>query len=203
MFAKIIKLFFSNYISFIIRKDFQSLQFNRPELEEGKAVLLIANHFSWWDGFLFFHLNKAFLKKKFHVMVSEENYIKVSFLKYLGAFPIKTKPKQLIESLQYAGQLLTDSNNLVLIFPQGKLHSNHEEEITFQKGLMHVINSSQGKFQYLFAATFVDYFQSRKPSVYCYLSVWEARENISLELIKNSYNTHYQTSRKQHTRITV
>lgn len=203
MFAKIISGFFSSYISYIIRKDFHSIQFNRPNFDADKAILLLANHFSWWDGFLLFHLNKVYLKKKIHVMVSDENYKSVFFLKFLGAFPIKRQSKQVIESLKYAGELLNEPENLVLIFPQGRLHSNHQEEIEFQKGLVHVINSSQRKFQYLFAASFVDYFQNRKPSVYIYLNTWKGNEYISLQLIKSAYNKHYQTSRQQHNRITV
>lgn len=203
MVAKIISQFFSSYISFIIRKDFHLFHFNKPKLENDKAILLLANHFSWWDGFLLFHINKLFLKKKFHVMVSEENYKKVFFLKYLGAFPVKKQSKQLVESLKDAGELLNNSENLVLIFPQGQLHSNHEEEISFERGLMYIINSSQQEFQYLFSASFVDYFQNRKPSVYCYLETWENTEQISLSIIKNAYNKHYQASRQQHNRIKV
>ena len=195
--------FFTWYIKVIINKDFTSFSFNDPEIDKSRSILLLSNHFSWWDGFLMFHLNKLLLKKNFHVMVTEENYRKVAFLKYLGAFPVKKNSKSLIESLEHAGKLLDDKNNLVLIFPQGKLYSNHVKEIAFEKGLINLINSSQKNFQYLFAASFVDYFEKRKPTVTCYLQTWEGAEFTSLQLIKSSYNKHYETSRQQQSRITV
>jgi len=136
-------------------------------------------------------------------MVTEENYRQVFFLKYLGAFPVKKHSRSVLESLELAGKLLNDKNNLVVIFPQGKLYSNHVDNIQFEKGLIKLINASNRDFQYLFAATFVDYFEKRKPSVTCYLKKWEAAEFTSLQLIKSAYNKHYETSRQQQSRITV
>ena len=203
MYKKIINLFFSKYISYIIKKDFQAFTYNSIALERDKSVLLIANHFSWWDGFLMFHLNKVVFRKNFHVMVTEENYNRVPFFKYLGAFPVRRNSRSVLESLEYAGKLLNDTNNLVLVFPQGKLYSNHVNEVIFEKGLINLINSSEKKFQYLFAASFVDYFDKRKPALTCYLQTWQGAEFVSLQLIKNAYNKHYENSRQQQSRIIV
>lgn len=203
MLDKLIVKFFSWYIKNAVSKDFSSFTFNTIEVDPSKSILLLANHFSWWDGFLMFQLNKRLFKKKFHVMVTEENYRKVFFLKYLGAFPIKKHSRSAIESLEYAGRLLNNPENLVLIFPQGKLYSNHADNVVFEKGLLNLINSSDKKFQYVLSATFVDYFDKRKPAISCYLTSWEDQEYTSLQLIKNAYNKHYENSRQQQCRITV
>lgn len=136
-------------------------------------------------------------------MVTEENYRKVFFLKYLGAFPVKKNSRSTLEALEYAGNLLNDENNLVLIFPQGKLYSNHVDKVVFEKGLINLINSSNRNFQYLFAAMFVDYFNKRHPAIWCYLDTWTAAEFTSLQLIKSAYNKHFENSRQQHNRITI
>ena len=196
---KVIFYFFSWYINHIIRKDFKKLDFNQVDFDKNRSVLILSNHFSWWDGFLLFELNKRFLKKKFHVMVTEENYQDVSFLKYLGAFSVKKNSKSVLESLHFAGELLNDPNNLVLIFPQGKLYSNHVKEVFFEKGLLNLINSSNRSFQYLFAASFVDYFEHRKPTATVYLQQWEGAEFTSLQVIKSAFNKHYELSRQQQT----
>ena len=73
----------------------------------------------------------------------------------------------------------------------------------FQKGLINLINSSNKKFQYIFAASFTDYFQHRKPVLTCYLENWEGAEFTSLQLIKSAYNKHYETSRQKQTAIQV
>ena len=194
---KFIYSFFSWYISRIINSDFNKMEFNRVSFDEDRAILLLANHFSWWDGFLLFQINKLYFRKKFYVMISEDNYQKVWFLKYLGGFSVKKNSRSVIETLEYAGSLLDDADNLVIIFPQGKLYSNHTDQIEFQKGLMNMINISKRKFQYIFAASFVDYFEHRKASVICYLQVWEGAEFTSLQLIKSAYNKHFETSRQK------
>ena len=194
---KFIYSFFSWYISRIINSDFNKMEFNRVSFDEGRAILLLANHFSWWDGFLLFQINKLYFRKKFYVMITEDNYQKVWFLKYLGGFSVKKNSRSVIETLEYAGSLLDDADNLVIIFPQGKLYSNHTDQIEFQKGLMNMINISKRKFQYIFAASFVDYFEHRKASVICYLQVWEGAEFTSLQLIKSAYNKHFEISRQK------
>ena len=144
-----------------------------------------------------FQINKVYFKKKFHVMITEENYDNVWFLKYLGSFSVKKNSRSIIETLEFGGSLLDNPDNLVLIFPQGKLYSNHTDEIQFQKGLMNMINISKRKFQYIFAASFVDYFEHRKASINCYLQEWEGAEFTSLQLVKSAYNKHYETSRQK------
>ncbi|WP_207424666.1 1-acyl-sn-glycerol-3-phosphate acyltransferase [Desertivirga brevis] len=203
MFRIFIKFFFSNYISYIIKRDFQSFHFNQPEIAPDKAILLIANHFSWWDGFLLFELNRRCLNKNFHVLVTEENYQKVFFLKYLGAISLKKRSKEMLSTLNGTGRLLNDPQNLVLIFPQGKLGSNHVDEVVFEKGLTNLINASNKNYQYLFSAMFVDYFDKRKPSVWCKLKQVPANELEGLSMIREIYNKHYQESRQQHSRITI
>ena len=200
---KIIFQFFSWYINRIIKSDFEDLKFNHTEFDKDKSILLLANHCSWWDGFLMFQINRFYFRKKFHVMITEENYKKVWFLKYLGSFSVKKNSRSAIETLEYAGKLLNDPDNLVLIFPQGKLYSGHVDEIQFQKGLINLINSSSRKFQYIFAASFVDYFEHRKPVMTCYLQDWKGAEFTSLQLIKSAFNKHYETSRQKQTAIQV
>lgn len=200
---KIIHQFFSWYISRIIKSDFDRFEYNSIEIAEDRAVLLLANHFSWWDGFLLFHLNKIYIRKNFHVMILQDTAEKVKFLKYLGAFSIQKNAKSLMESLQYAGELLDQPENLVLIFPQGELYSSHSSTIQFEKGVSRIIAASKKQFQYIFAAVLTDYFDRRKPSVKIYLERWEAQEYNSLQVIKNAYNKHYERSIKQQTEVIV
>ena len=200
---KLIHHFFTWYINRIIKTDFEKLRFEQIAFDESRSILLLANHFSWWDGFILFQINRLHFKKKFHVMITEENYRKVWFLKYLGSFSVKKNSRSIVETLEYAGRLLNDPQNLVLLFPQGKLFSGHVGQIQFEKGLMNLINSSFKKFQYIFAASFVDYFEHRKPTLTTYLQGWEGAEFTSLQLIKSAYNKHYESSRQKQTAIEV
>lgn len=136
-------------------------------------------------------------------MVSEENYRKVWFFKYLGAFAVKRSSKSLLESLKFSGHLLDNPENLVVMFPQGKLHSAYVDEIVFERGIWKLINFSNKSFQYLFVTVFVEYFESRKPSVNCCLQVNMPTSYDSLEMLKRAYDDHYRTSREKQSRITV
>ncbi|QIL40170.1 glycerol acyltransferase [Pedobacter sp. HDW13] len=194
--------FFSWYIQFIIKKDFSAFHFDGIETKPNASILILANHFSWWDGFFIFYLNKKLFKKQFHVLVNAENYNKIGFLKYLGAFAAEGKGKDVLDTLSYAGKLLDGENNLVLVFPQGKLYSNHLKNISFEKGVMQMINASQKKMSIIFVATFVDYFSKRKARAYAYLQNWETEEYVSLQLLKSAYNKHYDQSVIKQTQIT-
>ena len=186
---------FSWYISYIIKRGFYAHHFNKIILNRQESILLLANHFSWWDGFLMFQLNRLFFKKNFHVLVTEEDYKKHWFLKYLGAFAAENTGKDVISTLLHAGQLLNDPNNLVLLFPQGKTSSVYVSSIAFEKGIMQVVNESKKKFQIVFAATVIDY-SAKKPCLYTHLKTWEAEEYISLQLLKREYNKHYDEAAK-------
>jgi 1-acyl-sn-glycerol-3-phosphate acyltransferase len=183
--------FFCWYIQRIIKKNFHSLNYNSVEIAADKSVLLLANHYSWWDGFVFLHLNKIYFNKRFHVMVMEETAKEIWFMKYIGAFGVKKNSREMFKSLTYAGELLNDSENLLLIFPQGKLHSSHLTKIVFQKGLVKIIEASKKEFQFLFAASFTDYFENKKPSLQLYLKTESSKALITLPNIESAYNAHF------------
>lgn len=200
---KLVYTFFSWYIKKIIKRDFKEFTYNQVEIDQSKALLVLSNHFSWWDGFLMFQLNRLLWKKKFHVMVSEENYKKVGFLKYMGAFSISRNSKDVIESLRFAGQILDNPENMLLIFPQGKLHSNHIDEVVFEKGIAKVVKYSNKSFQYVFVSMFSDYFRHRKPIITAYLQTRSCDENEIATDIECAYNLHYRDARSRQTAKSV
>ncbi|HWW41257.1 1-acyl-sn-glycerol-3-phosphate acyltransferase [Pedobacter sp.] len=200
----IVQQVFSWYIDYLFKRDFSSYNYTTDlNVKEDEAILLLSNHFSWWDGFVMVYLNKRVFKKQFHVLVTGEDYKKQWFLKYFGGFAPEQKGKDVVETLLYAGHLLDDPLNLVLLFPQGKLHSGHVGSITFEKGIMQVLNASKKKFQVVFSATLCDYFNQRKPQMRTYLKEWEAEEYVSLQLLKSEYNKHYDHALKQQSKIAL
>ncbi|HEY0244722.1 MAG TPA: 1-acyl-sn-glycerol-3-phosphate acyltransferase, partial [Mucilaginibacter sp.] len=166
----IIRWFFSKYIPWIIRRNFQAVNFNEIEIDQDRSVLLIANHFSWWDAFLLYDVFDKLTGKKFHVMVIEETMKKHAFFKYIGAFSVNKNSREVIASLDYAAQLLNDPQNLVLLFPQGKLYSNFIDSMQFEKGTLKVMEQAGHKFQLIYAATFTEHLQYKKPVVNVYLN---------------------------------
>jgi 1-acyl-sn-glycerol-3-phosphate acyltransferase len=199
---RFIHWFFHHYIRFIIGRNFHDFKFNDVSVHADKSILLLANHFGWWDGFLLYWLNYKLFKKKFHIMILEDTVKDVFFLKYMGAFSITKNSRAMIESLDYAAELLKDPQNLVLIFPQGKLYSNFLDEVSFEKGLQKVMKQALGKFNYMFAATFIEYFQHKKPTINVYVQSSNT-DSASVTEVQQLYQQHYQQAKQRQTQIIV
>jgi 1-acyl-sn-glycerol-3-phosphate acyltransferase len=190
------------YTQSLIRRTFHEFLFNTIEIDRDKSILLVANHFSFWDALIMYKVNRMMLKKKFHVMVREDTTIHLHQLKYGGAFSVNKNSRDMLESLNYAAELLNDPKNLVLIFPQGKLHSNFVEQVHFEKGLGRIIEKAGETFQLIFAATFIQYFRSKKPSITVYLSRQE-HAGKTLEELQNAYQQHFDRSKKEQIEIII
>lgn len=200
---KIIHWFFHRYILRLIDKNFRSFNYNNIAVDADKSVLLIPNHFSWWDGFILYYLNNKLFKKRFHIMILEGTVSKVFFLKYMGAFSISKNSKGLIESLNYAAELLQDPQNLVVIFPQGKLYSNFVQQVDFDKGILRVIDKTQQKTQLIFSATFIEYFEHKKPGVNVYVNKSAVNSFNNIHQLTEAYQQHYEAARQQQTQIVI
>ena len=135
-------------------------------------------------------------------MVLEESMQKMGFLKYLGSFSVVKNSRQVLESLDYAAELLSDADNMVVIFPQGKLYSNFIDELNFEKGVSHIATKAKANFQYTFAATFAENFEHKKPTAHIYLKTLNVDE-IKPNEIEDQYRQHYQTAKQQQTSIIV
>ena len=135
-------------------------------------------------------------------MVSEDTAVKFQYVRHAGAFSINKQSRDMLQSLDYAAELLNDPQNLVLIFPQGKLYSNFVTTVQFEKGIVRIIEKAEGKFQLLFAATFVQYLKHKKPTATIYLKA-EPSDGKSFEDLKNAYQMHYDNAKLQQTQIVI
>jgi 1-acyl-sn-glycerol-3-phosphate acyltransferase len=201
---RVIFWFFRRYVKWLVGKQFDRLLFNTVEIDTNRSILLIANHYSFWDALVLFCVNDCLFQKKFHGMILEETSRREPFLKYAGAFSVNKNTKDILLSLDYAAKLLNDPNNLVLIFPQGQLYPNFTTHIHFEKGVQRIINQAQGKFQLVFAAAFIQYFKHIKPTATVYLkteSVIYAGKSITE--LQRAYQQHFNASKQLQTEIDV
>jgi 1-acyl-sn-glycerol-3-phosphate acyltransferase len=192
------------YVKWIVGRHFHELLFDKIETDKNRAILLIANHYSFWDSLILYCVNTLSFKKKMYIMILEETVKKNVFFRYAGGFSINKKSKDMLLSLDYAAKLLDDPQNLVLIFPQGKLYSNFTEHINFEKGVMRIIKQAQGSFQLVFAAAFVQYFKHQKPTATVYLKV--ADENFAdktMSELQGAYQQYYNRAKQLQTEIDI
>lgn len=136
-------------------------------------------------------------------MLLEDTLIRQPMLKYGGAFSVSKGSKSIIESLDYAAQLLNDPQNLVLIFPQGKLYSNFINEVQFEQGILKIMAKAEGKFQLAYAVAFIENFQHKKPTANIYLSNHTNCTFESIEALTRHYQQYYNGAKLLQTKITL
>jgi 1-acyl-sn-glycerol-3-phosphate acyltransferase len=183
-------------LKYRIPKEFNILQYNDIELLPDHSILLLCNHFSWWDGFWAGYLANVYFHKDFYIMMQEDHLQKRMYLNYLGAFSINRHSKEVIRSLQYTAELLNNTDNLVTVFPQGELVSNHSEEINIERGIDYIVKKIKGNCQIIYYSAFIDYFESLKPSVYFHLLNCGTNRDFDYEKVKALINKHHKQALK-------
>ena len=163
--------FFRHYSRWMINSHFRKVFIEGDTAKTETPILVISNHFSWWDGFFINHLNHKLWKKKFHVMMLEEQLSKRKFLSRGGAFSIRRGTRSAIESMHYAKNLLNYPENLLLMYPQGEFTSMAHRPLKFEKGIETLLGKKEVTVKMVVAL--IDYFSHRKPSLYLYITNFE------------------------------
>jgi chlorobactene lauroyltransferase len=111
--------------------------------EKRLPLVLYANHSSWWDGLVAFEIGRRARLDQF-VMMEERELEKLFLFRRLGAFSVnRGKPREVLESINYAGRLLTERENRALwIFPQGEIVPNDARPLRFQRGLEKILEKT-------------------------------------------------------------
>ena len=178
------------YAKWKIHRHFKKVHFIGEYEEKNRPIFVIANHVSWWDGIWIMFLNINFFKRKFHFMMLEEMIEKNRVANLVGGFSIKKGSRSIIESLNYTAELLSDKNNMVLVFPQGEITSLYSPQLEFEKGFRNVLKKVGEEPQIFFIVNLVDYFSDTKPSLYVYFKEYE-NKNLDSEKMQSDFNQFY------------
>ena len=181
--------FFQHYTRYLLKTRYHSVVIENHFADHGNAVLLIGNHVGWWDGFWGMYLNLKVLKRKFHFMMLQEQLLKYRFFNYTGAFSVDKGSRSVVESIRYASELLTESKNMLLMYPQGRLHSMYEHHFQFEKGIERMLRNMEGKVQVVFSANLVDCFTEPKPSLSIYTKSYAG--TYTTAALEQAYNDFY------------
>lgn len=192
--------FFVWYARMRMKRHFKKIVISGNVSDSNLPVLIIANHFSWWDGFFIALLNVEKFHKKFHVMMLEEQLKKNWFFQHTGAFSVRKNSKSIIESLSYSAELLQNPENLVTYFPQGRFESVNQGELHFEKGVEWLLKNLKNEVLVIFVANQVDYFEWARPHLFMHFETYDFREK-SLHEIENDYNTFYHSSALKNIRL--
>ncbi len=191
---------FAVYLSWAFRWNFRRIEIIGDVKDKGLPILAISNHMSWWDGFWVLSTNNKLFRRRFHVMMLEEQLQKNLFLSRLGAFSIKRKSKSASQSIRYAANLLENKKNFFLIFPQGKIQSQHQFPFVFEKGWGRIFLQKDNPIQILMIANLLDFHSFRKPVLKQYLYSPEKTSGFTCDELEAQYNAFYKDCIQNQTR---
>lgn len=181
---------FQRLTGFLLKRNFNSVQVEGDFNDIGKPILVIANHISWWDGFWMMHLNLHKLHKKFHFMMLENQLKKHWYFQYTGAYSVMKNSRSIIESLHYSNELLKNCDNMVFVFPQGKIHSLYNDYVKFESGVQKIIEQADDNVQIVFVANLLDYLSNSKPNILINIKQYLAKD-LKNNIAEKEYNTFY------------
>ncbi len=167
--AKWAALVFDPYLKSLIKKSFYDFRVinTLPDFDKTRSLIITPNHFSWWDGFFVYWLNKKVLSKKLFVMMLEEQLKRYWFFQKVGCYSIDLMDnRKMITSLKYTIDLLTDADNLVTIYPQGEIQPYDAKDIILKSGIEFLTKHSNTEFQVLPIAFRIHHTNERLPIVY-------------------------------------
>jgi 1-acyl-sn-glycerol-3-phosphate acyltransferase len=108
------------------------------ELDEDLPLLLVANHTSWWDGFLIRKAQEQIRREDdFHPVMLDQELRKRPFLRLLGAQGLTPGSSASFRRLLRRFQARREHSGdfTVLFFPQGRIWPSHRRPLGFQPGI--------------------------------------------------------------------
>lgn len=196
------------FLSWLFSWRFNQMKIHEAELLKGHSYVLMCNHFSFWDGFWAGYLCLKYIYKRepnvkgFYIMVLEKQLRQHKWLTRLGCFSIAPGTDTVDESLAYAANLLNVPGNIFLMYPQGKLESNHVRKMIIKPGIADMMSRVTGNCQLLWSTNLIEYFESFKPSVYFHVLNCGTNHNFDLQQLEMDINIHHKAAIKKQFRFT-
>jgi len=116
----------------------------RAQLDE-RPLILAANHCSWWDALLLVALDDL-LDSESYCLMDADNLRKLPFFGWLGAVPLdRSQPKQALKDLRASAALVQRPNQVMWIFPQGRLYPPELRPMRLQSGVAMLARASEAR----------------------------------------------------------
>jgi 1-acyl-sn-glycerol-3-phosphate acyltransferase len=108
------------------------------DLPRDRPLLLVANHTSWWDGFLMRDVHAALRPRRpIYTVMTEHELQRHRFLRLLGAVPLRpgspSSLLRLLRTLRHAVEREPDAT--IVFFPQGRIWPSTRRPLGFQRGV--------------------------------------------------------------------
>lgn len=131
-------------------------------------ILAIANHTSWWDGFLSHQVSRA-MGRPFRILMEAEHLARYRVFRRVGALPIERRSAhQAVRDLAVAGACLA-GNTMVWIYPQGMRRPAAEPPTRLEHGAAWLIAHHRGPLRVLPVAFRYTFLSEQRPEAFALL----------------------------------
>jgi hypothetical protein len=108
------------------------------DIPRSKPIVCVANHTSWWDGFLLMELRRMLRPSApFHTIMLESELTKSPFLRKIGAIGIDPHSPGSIRGamIELAARIRDRPDSFVFYFPQGRIWPSRRRPLEFKPGI--------------------------------------------------------------------
>ena len=166
------------WVFWLVEHNFASIRIKNKEnynlANPNYANLLYGNHSCFHDGQVAYYICRKMFNANFYLMIQE--LYKLSLLSKIGGFSVeKDSPLEALKSINYASNLLADKDNMLWIFPQGRVMPPDYRPIKFESGLTYLSNKVKG-LNLIPVAIRYTYVRDVKPEIFA-----EIGEPITIE----------------------
>ena len=166
----IIGSLFALYHKRLLKKHFYRIHLscreNLAQAGKEQPVILAANHSNWWDGFIAYYISNRLMKCDDYLMMDIKQMKKYSFFKYIGVFSVdRESPTEAIRSVNYAAEILKNSNRCLWIFPQGEMTPQDKRPLVFYSGISKIAERA-GKVKTIPVAFRYEFLMEQRPEVF-------------------------------------
>jgi len=123
------------------------------------------------------------------VMMLREQLAKRMFLNKAGAFSVEKSSRSAVESIIYSAEVLSQKNNLLMMFPQGSIESLYHRDFAFAKGIEKILSKCDPLPELVFNINLVDYFSRPSLTLFIRSRCYRGRHSVKeIELAFNQYH---------------
>ncbi len=115
-----------------------SISVPRASIDPHIPLIIVANHVSWWDGFLLMELQRVLRPDApFSAIMLESELRKSPFLRRIGTIGIDPdSPATLLSAMRELSERVKDRpDTMIFFFPQGKIWPSWKRPLGFKRGV--------------------------------------------------------------------
>jgi hypothetical protein len=128
------------------------------------AKLLYGLHHCFYDGQTAYYFCRKIFNANFYMMI--EDLHRLPILSKIGGFSVeKDTPQNSLRSINYAANLLKNKDNVLWIFPQGRVFPPDSKPLEFKNGLAYLAHKAK-KVNVIPVAVKYTFIRKHKPEIF-------------------------------------